>query len=128
VSPYGSLWAAAAHHRRQPEDAGSGALAAETTNLGVGPLRPLIMRMLHDEGMQPEATSNGLPGHVEQAKSQAASGHSAVGPRVKPCQAAPPPPVLTTVLTSTVLPVGAFPQVRAGFVGATGFEPATARL
>ena len=80
MSPYGGLWAAAAHHRRQAEDAGSGALAAETTDLGVGPLRPLVMRMLHDEGMQPEATSNGLPGHVEQAMSQAGGGHSAVGP------------------------------------------------
>ncbi len=45
----GGLWAA--HHRRQPKDAGSGALAAEATDLGVGPLRSLVMRMLHDEGV-----------------------------------------------------------------------------
>ena len=64
------MWALAAHHRWQPIDAGSGALAAEATDLGVGPLRPLVMRMLHDEGMEPNATSNRLPGHVEQVKSQ----------------------------------------------------------
>jgi hypothetical protein len=46
-----SMWALAAHDRRQPEDAGSGALAAEATDLGVGPLQPLVVRMLHDEGM-----------------------------------------------------------------------------
>jgi hypothetical protein len=60
----------AAHHRRQPEDAGPCALAAEATDLGVGALRPLVMRMLDDEGMQPETTSNRLPGHAEQITSQ----------------------------------------------------------
>jgi hypothetical protein len=127
VSPYGSLWAAAAHHRRQPEDARSGALAAETTNLRVGPLRPLMMRMLHDEGMQPEATSNGLPGHVEQAKSQAGGGPVPLG-LGGTLSGGPAAPCADDCAYQHSPLSGHSRRSERGFVGATGFEPATARL